>query len=58
MKAEGYWKLDTKKPEFYVIELTAKEVEELLQYDHQDSMADAFREIQEVLRKSYTKYEH
>ena len=38
---------------FYTLELSQEEVEKLLMYDHQDSMADAFHEIQEVLRLKY-----
>ena len=42
-----------KYPSFYTLELSREEVEEFLMYDHQDSMTDAFHEIQNVLRAKY-----
>jgi hypothetical protein len=56
MKADAFWTLSDNGPHLYTIELSTKEVEEMLQYTHQDSMADSFREIQDKLKKEYNKH--
>jgi hypothetical protein len=49
----GFWTSSDNGPHLYTIELSSKEVEEMLQYTHQDSMADSFKEIQDKLRKKW-----
>ena len=55
MKCDGYWKLDTVEPEFYVIELSVKETEAILDLNCADCKNTKLGELQDILRQAYDR---